>query len=195
MNIYEITEEFYQINELLNNATDEDGELRDLTESEVETIQNWFKENADHLEEKADGYGKFITNLKVMAEEAENARKMYKAELDRLSSRAKIFENRSKSVLAGLQYAMTTIGKDKIKTGLFSFGIQNAPMSINVDFAKTSGIPSAYLKVETSISKSAINAAIKKGDLIVTESGDVLTQSGEILEGVKAERNKVLIMR
>ena len=75
MNIYEITEEFYQINELLNNATDEDGELRDLTESEVETIQNWFKENADHLEEKADGYGKFITNLKVMAEEAENARK------------------------------------------------------------------------------------------------------------------------
>lgn len=195
MTIYEITADFVQINELLENAIDENGELRDLTESENQEIKKWFEENAKNLEEKADNYGKFITNLKVMAEEAENARKMYKAELDRLSTRAKVFENRRKSVLSALQYAMGILGKEKIKTGLFSFGIQNSPMSINIESAKVSDIPEEYLKREITISKSAINAAIKKGDLIVTNSGDVLTQSGEILEGVKAERNKILVMR
>lgn len=195
MTIYEITEEFQQINELLENATDENGELRELTDSENQTIQKWFEKNAQNLEEKADNYGKFITNLKIMAEEAEATRKMYKDELDRLSLRAKAFENRRKSLLSGLQYAMEILGKDKIKTGLFSFGIQNSTMSINTDSAKVADIPEKFLKREITISKSAINAAIKKGDLIVTNSGDVLTQSGEILEGVKAKRNKILVMR
>lgn len=196
MTIYEITSDFISLNELLESAIDENGELRELTDSENQTIKKWFEENAKNLEEKANSYGKFITNLKIQAEEAENARKLYKAELDRLSLRAKVFENRRKSVLAGLQYAMGIMGKEKIKTGLFSFGIQNSQMSINIDSAKVSNIPDKFLKKEITISKSAINEAIKKGDLIVTDSGSViLTQSGEVLEGIKAERNKILVMR
>jgi len=195
MTIYEITGEFLQINDLLENATNENGELRELTENEEKIIKEWFAENSEHLEEKLDNYGRFITNLKLQSEEAENTRKLYKSELDRLSARAKAFDNRRKALLSGVQYAMNVCGKDKIKTSLFSFGIQNSPMSINTEFAKTSDIPAEFLKVETTISKTAINNAIKKGDLIVTDSGDVIMKSGELLEGIRAERNKVLVMR
>lgn len=196
MTIYDITKDFYEINNLMENALDENGDVRELTKDEEEIIQKWFEENAKSFEEKADAYGKFITNLKVQAEEAENTRKLYKAELDRLSSRAKVFENRRKSLLAGIQYAMNVIGKEKIKTSLFSFGIQNSPLSINTDMARPTEIPTKYLKIETTVSKSAINAAIKKGELIVTDSGDVISEkTGEILEGIRAERNKTLVIR
>lgn len=195
MTLYEIAEDFIQITALLDGAVDEAGNARDLSESEIETINEWFKENAADLENKADNYGKFITNLKMQAEEAEATRKMYKEELDRLSTRAKVFENRRKSILSGLQYAMTLMGKEKIKTSLFSFGIQNSQMSINTDAADVKSIPEAYLERTVTVSKSAIKDGIKKGMLIVTESGTILKSDGEILEGVRAEKNKILVMR
>lgn len=131
MTLYEITNDVLQINELLESAVDSDGNPRDLTPEEENIIREWFATSKEDFDAKFDNYGRFITNLKIQAETADNERKTYKEELDRLSSRAKGFESRRKSVLGGLRYAMEKLGIDKYKTSLFSAGIQNTALKSN----------------------------------------------------------------
>ncbi|MBQ0003590.1 MAG: siphovirus Gp157 family protein [Treponema sp.] len=194
MKLYEITGEALAIQDLIETAVDENGEPRELTTEEDGIITQFFLANQEHFEEKADAYGKVMANLQMMADEAENERKTYKAELDRLSARAKTFTNRKDNLKKRLFWAMDLLKKDKIKTALFSFNIQNKPMSINTDLANISAVPDCFLKKE--VSKSAISSAIKAGEITVTDSGSLIyNKTGELLEGIKAEKEKTLVIR
>lgn len=193
MTIYEIAHEVTEIEDLYESAVDENGEPRELNEEEKETLKKWILANEETFKEKFDSYGKFIQNLKFQAELAEATRKAYKAELDRLSARAKTFTNRMESMKSMLLWAMNTMHIDKIKTALFSASIRENPFLINTDDAHVNEIPDCYLKKE--VSKSAISADIKNGKLQLSDSGLVLTQSGEILGGIKATKSKSLQIR
>lgn len=194
MTLYEITNDVLQINELLESAVDSDGNPRDLTPEEENIIREWFATSKEDFDAKFDNYGRFITNLKIQAETADNERKTYKEELDRLSSRAKGFESRRKSVLGGLRYAMEKLGIDKYKTSLFSAGIQNTALKIE-QTGTLKDIPEKYLKPRE-LSTSAVKTGIQNGDLIKTDGGYILlAKTGEVLEGIKAVQGTTIVMR
>lgn len=194
MTLYEITNDVLQINELLESAVDSDGNPRDLTPEEENTIREWFAASKEDFEAKFDSYGKFITNLKLQAETADGERKAYKEELDRLSARAKSYDNRRRSVLGGLRYAMEKLGLEKYKTSLFSAGIQNTALKIE-QTGRLKDIPEKYLKPRE-LNASAVKDGIKSGELIKTDGGSILlAATGELLEGIRAEQGKTLVMR
>ncbi len=194
MTLYEITNDVLQINELLESAVDSDGNPRDLTPEEENIIREWFATSKEDFDAKFDNYGRFITNLKIQAETADNERKTYKEELDRLSSRAKGFESRRKSVLGGLRYAMEKLGIDKYKTSLFSAGIQNTALKIE-QTGTLKDIPEKYLKPRE-LSTSAVKTGIQNGDLIKTDGGYILlAKTGEVLEEIKAVQGTTIVMR
>lgn len=192
MTMYEIAHELTAIEDLYDSAVDENGEPRELTEEEKETLKKWILANEETFKEKFDSYGKFIQNLKINAELAEATRKTYKAELDRLAARAKTAANRMESMKSILLWAMNTMHIDKVKTALFSASIQENPLSVNCDDVKMSEVPDCYIKKE--VVKSAISADIKSGKLQVSDSGLVL-KNGEILGGIRASKTKSLQIR
>lgn len=192
MTMYEIAHEVTEIEDLYESAVDENGEPRELNEEEKETLKKWILANEETFKEKFDAYGKFIQNLKINAELAEATRKTYKAELDRLASRAKVATNRMESMKSMILWAMNTMHIDSVKTALFSASIRENPLSINCDDVKIDEVPECYIKKE--VSKSAISADIKSGKLQVTESGLVL-RNGEIMGGIKATKTKSLQIR
>lgn len=193
MTMYEIAHEVTEIEDLYESAVDENGEPRELTEEEKETLKKWILANEEAFKDKFDSYGKFIQNLKINAELADATRKTYKAELDRLANRAKVATNRMESMKSILLWAMNTMHIDKVKTALFSASILENPLSVNVDDVKIDEVPDCYLKKE--VVKSAITSDIKAGKLQVTDSGLVLSLSGEILGGIKATKSKSLQIR
>jgi hypothetical protein len=125
MTLYAITEDLKALNKLLEEMVDDEGNPREPTAEELETMKQWFECSQADFEAKFDNYCKFIKNLKIEAEAADGERKAYKGELDRLSKRAKAFENRAKSVNGLLWFAMQNLGMKKYKTALFSAGEQN----------------------------------------------------------------------
>lgn len=193
MTMYEIAHEVTEIEDLFESAVDENGEPRELTEAEKETLKKWILANEETFKEKFDSYAKFIQNLKINAELAEATRKTYKAELDRLSARAKTATNRMESMKSTLLWAMNTMHIDKVKTALFSVSIRENPLSVNCDDVKLDEVPECYIKKE--VIKSAVSADIKSGKLQVAESGLVLGADGSILGGIRATKSKSLQIR
>ena len=102
------------------------------------------------LEEKADAYAKVIRSL-------EGDIASLKAEIDRLTARKKTIENNIKNMKESLEGAMRASGKQKIKTKLFSFGIQKNPPALKID--DPNAIPTKYLIPQE---PKVDNAAIKK---------------------------------
>ena len=57
---------------------------------------------------------------------------------------------------------MKVTGKTKFKTDLFSFRIQKNPVSVKID--NEDDVPPEYLKITTSVNKTAIKEAIESGE-------------------------------
>ena len=104
--LYEISEDLRAVQDLLDACVDEDGNPREPTEEEKAFIKECFMCSSMDFENKFDSYCKFIKNYKLRAENADNERKTYKEELDRLSKRSKAFANRAKSLQEFLQFNM-----------------------------------------------------------------------------------------
>ena len=68
MKIYEITDDFKALQSLVESLVDEDGEPREPTEEEFETMKEWFQDTEAEFEAKFDNYCRFIKNLKMSAE-------------------------------------------------------------------------------------------------------------------------------
>lgn len=119
------------------------------------------------IEDKAENIAKLIRSLDADVE-------AYNNEIKRLSDRKRVAENKIKSVKAYLQSNMEQLGKEKFKTELFSFGIQNNPAG--VDITNEQAIPVEFITVETvkKIDKRGLIQALKDGEDI---SGAELKQS------------------
>lgn len=192
MTLYEITAEAVEIEELFENAVDENGEPRELTQEEKETLNKWILANEETFKEKFDGYGKLIENLLIQSQIAKATRDTLKGELDRLTKRAKTAENRAEQLKNSLLWAMKTMKIDSVKTALFSAKVGLSRGSVNTDEADPNSLPLEFIKKE--VSKSAIQDALKNGKLTKTESGMIL-KNGEILEGLRFEQKETLTIR
>lgn len=145
MNLYELTDSYLKVLELIENG--EEG-LEDTLESINDTI-----------ELKADGYARIIRNLEANAV-------ALKTEIDRLTNRKRSIENSIDRLKENLKNAMIATGKEKIKTDLFNITVVNNPVAVNVIDEKL--IPEKYFKVEIirKLDKLSLRDAIKNGEEI-----------------------------
>ena len=125
--LYEVTGQLLSLQDSLATETDL---------AAVTIIMDTMEGLDFEFEAKADGYAKIIRNLTSDVEGL-------KAEIDRLQSRKKTLENNISALKNRLEDSMIQTGKEKFKTELFSFGIQNNPPKVVID--DYSKIPAEYL--------------------------------------------------
>jgi Siphovirus Gp157. len=198
--LYAITQDMEAVFRLVQNAVDEDGNPRELNEEEMQIVQEWFTCTKEEFHNKVDSYCKFIKNCKIHAENIDNERKTYKAELDRLAARAKVQTNTAERLQNMLKMCMETLGIDKTKTELFSCTIQNTQMNVKPYVGDDlSHVPECYLKPRE-LDTLAIKADIKAGKLRVgtdgLERGKVIdAMTGEVIQGIYATQGTALVIR
>ena len=200
MTLYQITEDLLAINDLLENMVDEEGNPREPTEEEMNYLKEQFIMSNSDFEKKTENICKFIKNLKIQAENVNAEKDSYKAELDRLSKRAKAFENRASCVQNVLRYGMEKLGQSKIKTDLFTANIQNTQMIVDASSTiNFDDIPEQYKKVTVELDKTAIKKALKDG-LLTQKSGPenygkLFDAEGNLLPGITAVQGTALVIR
>lgn len=122
MNLYELTSDFLQLQQMLEDP-EMDSQLLEDTMAAIEGEIEW----------KADNYAKVIRNM-------EGSIEAIKKEEERLSNKKAVLEGSIKRLKDNLQNAMVATGKTKFKTDLFSFGIQknggSLPVIVDVETEK-----------------------------------------------------------
>ncbi len=122
MNLYELTSEFLQLQQMLEDP-DMDSQLLADTMEAIEGEIEW----------KADNYAKVIKNMEASID-------AIKKEQERLSNKKSILEGSIQRLKDNLQNAMYATGKTKFKTDLFSFNIQknggSLPVIVDVETEK-----------------------------------------------------------
>lgn len=144
--IYELTADYMQIMEMMDNP-----------ELDPQTLKDTFEGIDGALEIKAESYAKVMKNLESDIDGLEN-------EIRRLTSRKKAIENNIKRMKEVLLTTMVTTGKTKFKTDLFSFGVQKAPVSVVLDDEDVENYPEEFLRTKVEINKSALKEAILASD-------------------------------
>lgn len=156
MNIYELTQDFLQLTEMLESG-----------DYDEQTIADTMESLEYDIEEKADGYGKAIRNLESDIEGL-------KSEVERITARIKAKENAVKRMKESLFESMKAMGKKKIDTPLFSYTISkaggSAPLVLDKD---VDDIPIAFLKIQKSVDKKALSDYMKEtGDMTYAHFGE-----------------------
>ena len=167
--LYEITGDLIELNKLMENLVDENGEPREPTEEEFETMKDWFTETYDGFKAKFDNYCKFINNLQLSAANAEAEKNNFKAENSRLTKRAAAYENRAKAVRNLLRWGMERLNLQKFKSDVFTANIQNMSgkvikIAITATQKDLSALPEKYLKPRE-VDTKAILQDLKDGVL------------------------------
>ena len=153
MNLYDLTEQYQDLLALL-----EDGD--------TEQLQPMLDGIEEKIEEKLENIAKVLQSLKSTEYIISN-------ELSRLTERKSAIVASQHRLKLYAQNAMEQLGIDKVKTDLFSIGIQNNPPSVHI--VDSSKIPQEYFSTpEPTISKREILAALKTGAIV---SGAELQQS------------------
>lgn len=147
MTLYEITGQFL---ELLTWAED--------PEVDEQAFNDTMEALSCEIEEKADGYAKVIKQLQGEAE-------TIKTEIDRLNNRKEAIENHIKAMKGNLEQSMIVTGKEKFKTELFSFNIQNNAPSVVLDVDEDK-VPEQFIVITKKVDKKGIGQALKNGDQI-----------------------------
>lgn len=142
-NIYELTNNLMQVQQLI-----EDGEM------DSEMLSDTLEGIEGELEVKAEGYAKIMRNFQKDIEGM-------KLEEKRIATHRKALENNVKSMGKAVENAMLATGKKKFKTDLFSFGIQKNPASLVIDDGAE--VPEDFYKVVTSVDKASLKKAVKEG--------------------------------
>lgn len=145
MRLYELTEAWAAIQDMIDAEDTEDKQIISALENIDEAI-----------DQKADGYGRMIKNLQAQAE-------VVKVEEKRLAAKRQTLENQAKRLQKHLESAMIATNKRKINTELFVFSVQkNAPSLADFDEAI---VPEEYWKVTRSVDRSALLKAVKDGEV------------------------------
>jgi hypothetical protein len=170
MTIYNIVGDIKALNVLIESLTDEEtGETRELTDDEKATFLAWINENEAALYQKFDNTCKVYRNLRATADVCTAEKDALKGEYDRLSKRAKARQAEADRVKNLIWYAMEALGQKKIKTDLFSAGIQNTAASVRVGNSVLPEDEVAYLLpdefTKREVVKSKIADKIKSGEL------------------------------
>ncbi len=187
--LYEITGDLIELNKLMENLVDENGEPREPTEKEFETMKEWFTESYNGFKAKFDNYCKFIKNLQLSAANAEAEKQNFKAENSRLTKRATAYENRAKAVRNLLRWGMERLSLQNFKNDVFTANIQNMggkviKIAITATQKDLSALPEKYLKPRE-VDTKAILQDLKDGVLEEREGiqnySKVFVKDGDVL--------------
>ena len=148
-NIYDLTEEFLKLLDMLEDEEVDEQPILDTLEG-VEY----------EIEVKADGYAKIIKSLEADIEGIEK-------ENERLTARKNTYKNRIKWLKQNLENCMRLTGKRKFTTDLFSFNIQKnggqRKLTIDVD---VENIPEEYrIKQPDAINGDKLREYLKENGL------------------------------
>lgn len=164
--IYEIVGDVRSLEALTESLTDEDtGETRDITDEERATFLSWIKEQSDAFDTKFDNICKYYRNIQATAVVATAEREAMKAEMDRLSKRAKAREEEAKRIKGLIWYAFDALNMKKHKTALFSAGIQATAASVKTDSLFDPDAVPEFLLKRRELSPSAVESGVKDGKL------------------------------
>ena len=142
--LYELKGQYLELLSMMEEGADE------------ETIKDTLEGIEGEIEVKADNYARIIRQL-------ESDANGLKTEIERMTDRKKALENHVSYLKNNLQDAMILTGKEKFKTELFSFGIQNNPASVVID--DPTSIPSQFLiPQEPKVDKKSIKEYLKDND-------------------------------
>lgn len=109
------------------------------------------------IEYKADGYARIIRNLQAQAES-------FDAEIRRMTGKRDALKRNAARLKNNLQISMELVGKEKFKTDLFSFGIQNNPLSVVLEEQYLENLPEEYLiPQEPKVDKKKLIKDLKAG--------------------------------
>ena len=146
MNLYELTQNFETVLNMLYTDTDEQAVFDTLECIECE------------IEEKADNYAKMIKNI-------EGDINNIKTEIERLTNKKQSLETKIKWLKTNLENAMLKTGKTKFKTALFSFNIQKNAPSLLIE--TEDNIPKKYyIEQEPKLDRKTLLSALKEGEQI-----------------------------
>ena len=116
--LYELQQKWFNLQDALLSCTD-DEESQAAVQAALEMI-------GGSVEEKAEGYAKIIRNM-------DSDIAGLKAEEERIYNRRKSIENNKHRLKSDLQASMMAMGKDKIKTPLFTVSIKASAPAVVVD--------------------------------------------------------------
>lgn len=156
MNLYELTGQFLELQEIMESGEYDDQVINDTLES-----LNF------EIEEKADNYARIIRNFTGEIE-------AMKAEEKRLADRRKSLEKNVERLKDNLKSSMIATGKTKFKTELFNFSIakNGGALPVVVD-VPTDDLPDDLVIVSEKPDLKAITAYIKEtGDLSYAHFGE-----------------------
>lgn len=144
--LYHITSEQLKINELLEEL---EGELSPELEEALMI-------NEDNFLAKSEGYIESIAYFKAKAAAA-------KVRIEEMERIKRISENAEKRLKERMQWAMETLGRDKMEVGLHKISLRR---TLAVNIISEAAVPNEYVKVETSIDKVKLKEALKTGAII-----------------------------
>lgn len=155
MNLYELTDEYLQLQQML-----EDPEI------DSQVITDTLEAVEGEIEIKADNYAKVIRNM-------EGSIAAIKVEQERLAAKKNLLESGIKRLKENLQETMIATGKRKLKTDLFSFNIQKnggkAPVLVDVP---TEDLPDDLVRIKEEPDLDAIRALCEQGDCTYAHLGE-----------------------
>lgn len=142
--LYELKGQYLELLSMMEEGADE------------ETIKDTLEGIEGEIEVKADNYARIIRQL-------ESDANGLKTEIERMTDRKRALENHVSYLKNNLQDAMILTGKEKFKTELFSFGIQNNVPSVVID--DPTSIPAEFLiPQEPKVDKKAIKEYLKDNE-------------------------------
>lgn len=162
MKLYELTQNYRNLESLLDNLGEQEG----LT---VEMIHGALGQVEDDINTKIENTCKVIKEIEADSIGIDE-------EIKRLSALKKQKENAVKKLKEYVEFEMNGIGLNKVEGKLFKISFRNSKVVKVLDETK---IPKEFIKVKTteSISKTDLGKALK---------------SGEIIEGAELVENKTL---
>jgi len=142
--LYQLTEAYQ---ELLSMALDPDVDPEALADT-MEAIDGEF-------EDKVESYIITIEDVKANAA-------ILEAEEKRLAARRKAFKRNADRMISVVESAMRATGKKKIKTKLYTLGIQKNPPALKIDMPDR--VPEGFLiPQEPKVDTAAIKKKLKEG--------------------------------
>ena len=146
MNLYEITQQQQELNNLLEESY---GELTPELEQALEL-------NLDNFSAKAEGYVKAIKNYKAESDAIAE-------EIKCLQEKKKVCENAVNRMKTALSTSMDIFGMNKVRAGLFKISLTTSKA---VNIIDENAIPENYKRVKYEVSKTDIKKAIESGETI-----------------------------
>ena len=153
MNLYEITEQTLEIENILAGLDEESANC----EAVVTALQDALTAHKDALGEKLEKYVHVIRNYEALAE----ARK---AEAARLADGAKVAENKAKRLKEAILNAYDALGLEKVQAGVFTVtATQNGGATPVEVLADASDLPDEFRTVKYAPNNAAIREALEAG--------------------------------